>query len=107
MDIWNIYITDIWHSLWTFGIYYGHLEYITDIWYILWTFGVYILWTFGVYILWTFGVYILWTFGVYILWTFGVYMLCTFCNLVAFWYIFPHFGLLCEEKSGNPDAISR
>jgi hypothetical protein len=26
---------------------------------------------------------------------------------VAFWYIFPHFGLLCEEKSGNPDAISR
>jgi hypothetical protein len=22
---------------------------------------------------------------------------------VAIWYIFPHFGLLCQEKSGNPD----
>jgi hypothetical protein len=30
----------------------------------------------------------------YILWPFG--------NLVAIWYIFPHFGILCQEKSGNP-----
>jgi hypothetical protein len=22
--------------------------------------------------------------------------------VVAIWYIFPHFGLLCQEKSGNP-----
>jgi hypothetical protein len=29
-------------------------------------------------------------------------MLCTFGNLVALWYIFPRFGLLCQEKSGNP-----
>jgi hypothetical protein len=30
----------------------------------------------------------------YILWPFG--------NLVAIWYSFPHFGVLCQEKSGNP-----
>jgi hypothetical protein len=29
-----------------------------------------------------------------ILWPFG--------NLVAIWYIFQRFGLLCQEKSGNP-----
>jgi hypothetical protein len=34
----------------------------------------------------------------YILWLFG--------NLVAIWYIFPHFGKLCQEKPGNP-ALSR
>jgi hypothetical protein len=22
---------------------------------------------------------------------------------VAIWYNFPHFGILCQEKSGNPD----
>jgi hypothetical protein len=30
----------------------------------------------------------------YILWPFG--------NLVAIWYILPRFGILCHEKSGNP-----
>jgi hypothetical protein len=30
----------------------------------------------------------------YILWPFG--------NIVVIWYIFPHFGKLCQEKSGNP-----
>jgi hypothetical protein len=30
----------------------------------------------------------------YILWTLG--------NLVAIRYIFPRFGILCQEKSGNP-----
>jgi hypothetical protein len=24
-------------------------------------------------------------------------------NLVAIWYIFHRFGILCQEKSGNPD----
>jgi hypothetical protein len=24
-----------------------------------------------------------------------------FGNLVAIWYIFPHFGILCKEKTGN------
>jgi hypothetical protein len=23
---------------------------------------------------------------------------------VVFWYIFPRFGILCHEKSGNPDT---
>jgi hypothetical protein len=30
----------------------------------------------------------------YILWPFG--------NVVVLWYIFPRFGILCQEKSGNP-----
>jgi hypothetical protein len=30
----------------------------------------------------------------YIWWPFG--------NIVVIWFIFPHFGILCEEKSGNP-----
>jgi hypothetical protein len=34
----------------------------------------------------------------YILWPFG--------NVVLIWYIFPHFGILCQEKSGNPAYIS-
>jgi hypothetical protein len=29
-----------------------------------------------------------------ILWPFG--------NFVVIWYIFPRFGILCQEKSGNP-----
>jgi hypothetical protein len=30
----------------------------------------------------------------YILWPFG--------NVVIIWYILPRFGILCQEKSGNP-----
>jgi hypothetical protein len=30
----------------------------------------------------------------YVLWPFG--------NLAAIWYVFPRFGTLCHEKSGNP-----
>jgi hypothetical protein len=30
------------------------------------------------------------------------YILCLFGNLVALWNIFPRFGILCQEKSGNP-----
>jgi hypothetical protein len=33
-------------------------------------------------------------FGIYVLWAFG--------NLVAIWYIFLRFGILCQEKSGIP-----
>jgi hypothetical protein len=33
----------------------------------------------------------------YTLWVFG--------NLVALRYIFPRFGILCHEKSGNPDLV--
>jgi hypothetical protein len=32
----------------------------------------------------------------YILWPFG--------NVMEIWYIFPRFGILCQEKSGNPGA---
>jgi hypothetical protein len=34
----------------------------------------------------------------YILWPFG--------NFVVILYIFPRFGILCQEKSGNPGAGS-
>jgi hypothetical protein len=32
----------------------------------------------------------------YILWPLG--------NFVVIWYIFPRFGILCQEKSGNTTA---
>jgi hypothetical protein len=35
----------------------------------------------------------------HILWPFG--------NVVAIWYIFPCFGTLCREKSGNPVSVCR
>jgi hypothetical protein len=34
----------------------------------------------------------------YILWAFG--------NLLVIWYIFPHFGVLYQEKSGNPGPLA-
>jgi hypothetical protein len=37
---------------------------------------------------------ILFPFGMHILWPFG--------NVVVTWYIFPRFGVLFQEKSGNP-----
>jgi hypothetical protein len=30
------------------------------------------------------------------------YMLRPFGNFLDIWYIFPRFGILCQEKSGNP-----
>jgi hypothetical protein len=30
------------------------------------------------------------------------YNLYPFGNVVVIWYIFPRFGKLCQEKSGNP-----
>jgi hypothetical protein len=35
----------------------------------------------------------------YILWPFGY--------VVVIWYIFPRFGILCQEKSGNPAMNSK
>jgi hypothetical protein len=35
------------------------------------------------------------------------YMLWLFGNLVAIWYILPCFGILCQEKSGNPDLCRK
>jgi hypothetical protein len=51
--------------------------------------------------------YIIGSFGVLHIWPFGILYghLVNFMvigNLVAIWYISPHFGLLCQEKSGNP-----
>jgi hypothetical protein len=33
---------------------------------------------------------------------FGIFYTYPFGNLVVIWYIFPRFGILCKEKSGNP-----
>jgi hypothetical protein len=41
-----------------------------------------------------------------ILWPFGMYILWLFCNLVAIWYIFPSFGILCQEKIWQPLIVS-
>jgi hypothetical protein len=30
------------------------------------------------------------------------YILWPFSNFAVFWYMFPRFGILCQEKSGNP-----
>jgi hypothetical protein len=30
------------------------------------------------------------------------YMQWAFGNFVSIWYIFPRFGILCQEKSGSP-----
>jgi hypothetical protein len=35
------------------------------------------------------------------------YILRPFGNVVVIWYIFPRFGILCQEKSGNPDPWSK
>jgi hypothetical protein len=32
------------------------------------------------------------------------YILRPFGNVVVIWYSFPRFGILCHEKSGNPDC---
>jgi hypothetical protein len=52
--------------------------------------------------LWPFGIFcghLLYIMVIcYILWPFG--------NLVAIWYIFPRFGILNKEESGNPGHAS-
>jgi hypothetical protein len=51
-----------------------------------------------------FGIFILcMTIGIYYdhlmhFWPFG--------DSVSIWYIFPHFGISCQEKSGNPVLLS-
>jgi hypothetical protein len=49
--------------------------------------------------------YILWAFVLF----YGHVMYVVYGHLVYFvviWYIFPRFGMLCQEKSGNPGVIS-
>jgi hypothetical protein len=59
------------------------VQYITVIWYI---FGhlVHFL------VIW-------YIFGHLVLWSFGI--------LVAIWYLFPPFGILYQDKSGNPGVV--
>jgi hypothetical protein len=33
------------------------------------------------------------------------YIIWLFSNLVVMWYIFPRFGILCLDKSGNPVTL--
>jgi hypothetical protein len=28
-------------------------------------------------------------------------------NIVVIWYVFPRFGILCQENSGNPEQSRR
>jgi hypothetical protein len=62
--------------------------------------------TFGRILQWKmFGVCILWTFGLCFFRPFNIF----YGHLVYFgliWYIFPRFGILYQEKSGNPDLHS-
>jgi hypothetical protein len=58
-----------------------------DIWYILWIFGI-----FCGYLVYFVDIW-------YILWIFGIFR--------VFWYIFPRFGKLHHEKSGNPALETR
>jgi hypothetical protein len=80
MAIWYFYGHLVF--LWPFGIFmaiwyfYGHLEYFTVILYILWPFGIFCGHLVHFVVIW------------YI--------------LRSFWYIFPRFGMLYQEKSGNP-----
>jgi hypothetical protein len=45
---------------------------------------------------------ILLPFGIYVLWLFGTF----YGHVVAIWFIFPRFGTLCKERSGNPELES-
>jgi hypothetical protein len=44
--------------------------------------------------------YILWLFGIFYMYGHLVYFM-TIRNVALIWYIFPRFGILCQEKSGN------
>jgi hypothetical protein len=67
------------HFLWLWGIFYGHLVYIFYIRLV----NLMVIW------------YILWPFEIIYIW----YTLCSFCGLLL-----PVFGMLCQDKSGNPES---
>jgi hypothetical protein len=33
------------------------------------------------------------------------YIILPFGDVVVIWYIFPRFGIMCQEKSGNPSLF--
>jgi hypothetical protein len=80
------YFTAIWYILRQFGIFYGNLVYFTAIWYILRQFGIF------------YGNLVYFMAIWYILRQFGIF----YGNLVYFTAIW-YFGILCQEKSGNPE----
>jgi hypothetical protein len=44
--------------------------------------------------------YILWSFGILYVRSWDIWYFSGI--LVVIWYIFPRFGIVCQEKSGNP-----
>jgi hypothetical protein len=34
------------------------------------------------------------------------YSLCFLVSFIGFWYIYFHFGVLYQEKSGNPESLT-
>jgi hypothetical protein len=67
----------IWHTLWPFGILYGHLVYFM-----------------AICRLYGHLVYFITICYMYVIYDHLVYFM-------VFWYIFPHFGTFYHEKSGN------
>jgi hypothetical protein len=86
---------------WQFRLLYGQL--------VLWSFGIFSSYLVYVHILWSFGKFcghlenfvviwnILWSFGIHNLWSFRI-----FCGHFG---IFSRFGMLYQEKSGNPAPV--
>jgi hypothetical protein len=107
MDIWlidglTVYFLDIWSIYGVLVcIFYKKFGPFMVFGYILWTFGPFMVFW---YILWTFGPFMV--FG-YILWTFGPFMVSGIfyghlVHLAVIWWFFSRFGILHQEKSGNP-----
>jgi hypothetical protein len=85
-----VYFMDIWSILRTIGLFYGHLVYFTDIWSILRTFGLFYRHLVYFTDIWS------------ILRTFGLFYGHLVYSFPFWWYIFLCFGMLYQEKSGNP-----
>jgi hypothetical protein len=85
------------------------------IWCILWPLGKYILWPFGIffgYLIYFMAIwYILWPFGIFCghlvyFWLFGIfYGHLVYFRLFTYVVYFSRFGLLYQEKSGNPGPM--
>jgi hypothetical protein len=76
MAIWYILHMVIWYILWLFGTFDGYLVHFMVIWYILWLCGTFYGYLVHFMVIW------------YTFW--------------FIWCIFPRFGMLSQEKSGNP-----
>jgi hypothetical protein len=72
------------------GIMCGHLVYCKAKWYILFILVYFVVFW---YILWSFGIFC----GLLV-----YFVVFWYTYVVVVWYIFPHFDMLYQEKSGNP-----